>query len=180
MSSTHLALPALTAHVAALPDPRHARTRRHLLLDVVSIAVCAVVGGGDTFVDIERFGQAKASWFRNFLALPNGILSHDTFGRVFAALDPVAFEAAVLGWVREATGSLPAGPGDGAGKIVALDGKTLAAATTAGTVAARPIWSAPGPAAPGWSLVRAPRPTTAPSRPPCCRCSTRSPSPARQ
>ena len=113
-----LADASLRSHFAALPDPRVARARRHDLLDVVTIALCAVLCGADGWVDVEAFGKAKLAWLRTFLALPNGIPSHDTFGRVFAALDPAAFEAAFLGWVRATTTAT-------AGEVIAIDGKTL-------------------------------------------------------
>ncbi len=109
---------AIRTHFADLPDPRVERTRRHALLDVVTIALCAVICGADSWVEVERFGRAKEPWLRSFLELPSGVPSHDTFGRVFAALDPAAFEAAFLGWVR----SLAAATG---GEVVAVDGKTL-------------------------------------------------------
>jgi predicted transposase YbfD/YdcC len=88
------------------------------LLDVVTIALCAVICGADTWVDVAEFGRSKEPWLRTFLDLPNGIPAHDTFGRVFAALDPAAFETAFLGWVQ----ALAAGT---AGQVVAIDGKTL-------------------------------------------------------
>jgi predicted transposase YbfD/YdcC len=109
---------SLRVHFAPLPDPRVERTKRHRLLDVVTIAVCAVICGADTWVAVEAFGRRKEGFLRQFLALPHGIPSHDTFGRVFAALDPVAFETCFLAWVRatvRATG----------GQVVAIDGKTL-------------------------------------------------------
>jgi len=83
-----------------LPDPRVERARRHALLDIITIPVCAVICGADTWVDVARVGVAKRTGFGTFLALPNGIPSHDPFGRVFAALNPDAFETTVLGWVR--------------------------------------------------------------------------------
>jgi predicted transposase YbfD/YdcC len=106
------------AHFAALPDPRTGPATRHALLDVVTIAVCAVVCGADSWVDVELFGTSKEPWLRSFLALPHGVPSHDTFGRVFAALDPAAFEAAFLGWVQALAAAT-------AGQVVAVDGKTL-------------------------------------------------------
>ena len=108
----------IAAHFADLPDPRIDRAKRHDLLAIVTIAVCAVIGGADSWVDVERFGRAKQAWFGSFLPLPNGIPSHDTFGRVFAALDPAAFETAFLGWVRTIATMTD-------GEVVAIDGKTL-------------------------------------------------------
>jgi predicted transposase YbfD/YdcC len=108
----------LRDHFAELPDPRVERTKRHGLLDLVTIAVCAVIAGADTWVAVETFGRRKEAFLRQFLALPNGIPSHDTFGRVFAALDPAAFETCFLAWVQATVQAT-------AGHVVAIDGKTL-------------------------------------------------------
>jgi DDE_Tnp_1-associated len=72
--------PSLRAHFVAVPDPRIDRTKRHQLLDIITIAICAVICGADSWIDVELFGQAKLDWLRTFLALPNGIPSPDTFG----------------------------------------------------------------------------------------------------
>jgi predicted transposase YbfD/YdcC len=112
--------PSLLAYFADLPDPRVDRTKRHLLTDLLVIALCAMLCGADDFVAIQDWGRARHDWLRQRLglALPNGIPSHDTFGRVFARLDPEAFARCFLAWVeavRQAT----------AGQVVAIDGKTL-------------------------------------------------------
>ena len=88
-----------TRHFAALPDPRVNRTRKHRLDDILAIALCAVIAGADSFEEIERFGQAREDWLRGFLALPNGIPSHDTFNRVLAALDRDTFAACFGRWM---------------------------------------------------------------------------------
>ena len=108
----------LLDHFASLPEPRVERTRRHGLGDILAITLCAVLCGADSWVEVEEFGQAKQAWLRSFLELPNGIPSHDTFGRVFAALDPVAFERCFLAFVRELAP-------DPAGERIAIDGKVL-------------------------------------------------------
>jgi hypothetical protein len=76
----------------AIEDPRVDRTKRHQLLDIILIAILAVLCGAEGWVDIESFGQAKEGWLKTFLELPNSIPSHDTFSRVFACLDPKQFE----------------------------------------------------------------------------------------
>ncbi len=83
---------ALVTSLQTLPDPRVERTRLHLLIDIVTIAICAVLCGADGWTEVEAFGKIKQKWLKRFLKLPHGIPSHDTFGRVFAALDPEAFQ----------------------------------------------------------------------------------------
>jgi predicted transposase YbfD/YdcC len=109
---------SLCAHFSQVQDPRLDRTKQHPLLDIMIIAICGVICGADDWVAIERFGQAKTDWFKTFLELPNGIPSHDTFGRVFGLLDPEQFQRSFLNWVQAlAEVSL--------GQIVAIDGKML-------------------------------------------------------
>jgi len=80
----------------AIEDPRVERTKHHQLLDIILIAILGVLCGADGWVDIESFGNTKETWLKTFLALPNGIPSHDTFGRVFARIDPKQFETCFL------------------------------------------------------------------------------------
>src|SRR5512145_3016316 len=109
---------SLAEHLTEVEDPRIDRTKRHQLLDIMVIAICAVICGADDWVAIERFGRAKLDWFKSFLELPNGIPSHDTFGRVFAQLNPEQFQQGFLSWVQ-AIAAIKFG------EIVAVDGKTL-------------------------------------------------------
>jgi len=109
---------ALLDHFASLPDPRMARHRWHKLSDILVIAVCAVLCGAESYPAIEDFGYEREAWLKQFLELPEGIPSHDTFNRVLRLLDPVQFQACFLSWMRavaEAT----------AGEVVAIDGKAL-------------------------------------------------------
>lgn len=114
-----------------LPDPRVDRTRSHLLIDVVVIGFCATLAGGEGFNDMEEFGKAKEAWFRTFLELPNGIPRHDTFNRVFQALDPKAFFECFLRWTEGLRSAF-------AGEVVAVDGKALRRALDKGKAAALP------------------------------------------
>jgi predicted transposase YbfD/YdcC len=91
----------LARHFAGLPDPRIDRTRLHSLLDLIAITLCATIAGADSWPEVERFGRAKRDWLGRFLALPNGIPSHDTLLRVFARIDPVAFAGCVASWMAE-------------------------------------------------------------------------------
>src|SRR5579864_1950552 len=90
-----------TPHFDKLTDPRINRTKRHGLLDMLILAVCATLGGANGWADIARFAKAKLDFFRQFLDLPNGIPSHDTFGRVFARLDPAALLACIQQWLAD-------------------------------------------------------------------------------
>jgi len=105
-------------HFATLEDPRVERTKQHQLLDIITIALCAVICGADTWVDVEVWGRAKQGWLESFLSLPNGIPSHDTFGRVFARLNPEHFQQCFLDWVQAVNSVLPS-------QQIAIDGKTV-------------------------------------------------------
>src|SRR5688500_4280333 len=109
---------SIGAHFAPLRDRRADRGQDHLLLDMITVALCAVLCGADGWVAVETFGRAKAAWLRTFVALPGGIPSHESFGRVFARLDPADFQRCFLAWARAV---VP----DTVGQVVALDGKTL-------------------------------------------------------
>lgn len=113
------ALPAsLSEHFASLEDPRIERTKRHALFDILVIAICAVICGADDWVEVELFGNAKRTWLQTFLELPNGIPSHDTFGRVFARLNAEQFQQCFLAWVQAVSAVTR-------GQVIAIDGKVL-------------------------------------------------------
>ena len=116
-SSGSVAILTLGEHFASLEDPRVERTKLHPLLSIVTIALCAVLAGAESWDDIEEFGRSKADWLGTFLPLPNGIPVHDTFNRVFQALDPKQFQACFLSWTRAISGVLSG--------VISLDGKTL-------------------------------------------------------
>lgn len=102
---------------AQVEDPRVERTKRHRLRDIIILAICGVICGAEGWVEIEEFGKAKEAWFTELLKLPNGIPSHDTFGRVFAQIDPKQFEASFFQWVQGLTSTVQG--------VIAIDGKTL-------------------------------------------------------
>src|SRR3712207_6046275 len=104
----------------ALPDPRDPRKVEHRLVDVLAIAVRAVLGEAESFEDIADYGRCEEGWLRRFLALPNGIPSRATFRRVLMLVDPDAFERRFLDWARAAFR-----PDEGAPRQVAIDGKTV-------------------------------------------------------
>src|SRR4051812_15418113 len=107
--------PTMTDQFAYLRDPRVERTKKHLLHDIVVITICAVIGGADDWVNIARFARAKRKWFKSFLSLPNGIASHDTLGRVFAALDPTELTRCFSSWISSLVKVTQ-------GEVVAIDG----------------------------------------------------------
>lgn len=105
-------------HFDELEDPRINRTKKHQLMDILIIALCGVICGANTWVDIENFGNAKLEWLETFLDLPNGIPSHDTFGRVFALLDAEQFQNCFMEWMK-AVASVSKG------QVISIDGKKL-------------------------------------------------------
>lgn len=108
---------SITEHFSTLSDPRIQLKTHHKLVDIIVITLCAVICGADDWVEIAHFGRAKEPWFRTFLALPKGIPSHDTFGRIFSLLNPDEFAKCFAAWIRSA---FPMSDSD----IVAIDGKT--------------------------------------------------------
>ncbi|TFG66836.1 MAG: ISAs1 family transposase [Anaerolineales bacterium] len=105
-------------YFAEIEDPRIERSKEHKLADILQIAICGVICGADGWTGIEAYGKAKQSWLETFLELPHGIPSHDTFGRVFARIDPGAFESCFLKWIQAAQEIT-------AGQVIAIDGKCL-------------------------------------------------------
>lgn len=99
-------------------DPRIERTKKHQLIDVITIAICAVICGADSWVAIETYGQAKEEWLKRFLELPNGIPSHDTFARIFASINPQKFQECFLSWIKSVAVLTD-------GEVIAIDGKSL-------------------------------------------------------
>lgn len=108
---------SLIERFAALEDPRVKRQPEHLLVDIVAIAILAVLSGADDMVAVETYGKAKQSWLETFLALPNGIPSHDTFSRVLALVDPQQLHECFVSWVQNLTEQL-------AINLIHIDGKT--------------------------------------------------------
>ena len=108
----------LLDYFADMPDPRVERTKLHKLEDILAITICAVICGAEGWNEIELFGHSKQQWFKTFLKLPNGIPSHDTFGRVISSIRPDDFEQRFQKWtlaIAQNTGE----------KVIAIDGKTL-------------------------------------------------------
>jgi predicted transposase YbfD/YdcC len=109
---------SLAKHFGELPDPRTGNAKMHNFLEILIIAICAVICGADGWSDVELFGKNKKDWLKTFLELPKGIPSHDTFGRVFAKIKPDEFQKRFMEWVQ-AIETLTAG------QVIAIDGKKL-------------------------------------------------------
>jgi len=111
-------LEAIEEHFSKVTDPRKDRTKEHKLIDIIAIAICAVICGAEGWVDMELYGKSKEPWLRTFLELPNGIPSHDTFGRVFSLIDAQQFQLAFYEWVWAVNDIIQ-------GQIINIDGKCL-------------------------------------------------------
>ncbi len=124
-------------YFSRLTDPRVERTREDVLKEILLIAIAAVLSGAESWNEIADYGESKQEWLKIFLHLPCGIPSHDTFNRVFAALDPAEFEQSFADWVTSIARLT-------AGEVVATDGKTLCGTRQAGKkqlVQMVPAWS---------------------------------------
>ena len=111
-------LEVIEEHFSKVSDPRKDRTKDHKLIDIIVIAICAVICGAEGWVDIENFGNSKLPWLKTFLELPNGIPSHDTFGRVFSIIDAQQFQVSFYEWVWAVNDIIQ-------GQIINIDGKCL-------------------------------------------------------
>ena len=109
---------SIVDHFTELVDPRIERHKRHSLIDIIVLTVCAVVSGAETWEDIEDYGRYKEEWLTRFIALPNGIPSHDTIRRLFMRLDPSELERCFISWITAVRGQV-------SGDVVAIDGKTI-------------------------------------------------------
>lgn len=115
-----MALPhiTITRHFGRIKDPRRKHRRRHLLMDIIVMAICAVIAGADSWQEVVTFAHERREWLQTFLELPGGIPSHDTFERVFDRIDPVVFQACFRSWVEALRRLLPL-------DHVSIDGKSL-------------------------------------------------------
>jgi predicted transposase YbfD/YdcC len=109
---------SLVEHFSGISDPRSGNAKQHLFLEMLIIAICAVICGADGWSDIELFGNNKKEWLKTFLELPKGIPSHDTFGRIFAQIKPEEFQKHFIEWVQ-AVEKLTSG------QVIGIDGKQL-------------------------------------------------------
>ena len=109
--------PAIMKPFARIQDPRINRTKRHELIDVIFVAICGIICGARSWTEIELIANERIDWFRRFIALPNGIPSHDTLGRIFARIDPVEFRSSFIQWINQVATIV--------NDVIAIDGKTL-------------------------------------------------------
>jgi hypothetical protein len=97
----------LVGCLRVIKDPRIERTKRHPLVSVLFIGICSVLCGAESWEQMEDFGNEREEWIKRYVALPHGIPSHDAFGRVFAQIDPKAFQESFLGWVKLVSVKMP-------------------------------------------------------------------------
>ncbi len=108
----------IAEHFSNIENPRIERSKLHKLSDIITITICAVICGADTWEDIELFGDSKHKWLKGFLELPNGIPCHDTFARLFARLDPQQLQTCFINWVKSISKLVD-------GDVISIDGKAL-------------------------------------------------------
>jgi predicted transposase YbfD/YdcC len=128
MATKWVNVEAIGSYFQSLSDPRHTRNRKHLLLDIVVIAVCGMVCGCDGPTAIHRWAANRLDWLRSFLSLPNGIPSRDCLRRLLLALKPQAFQECFQDWIAHAVQDDEGGPA----RLVAIDGKTCRRSHDAG------------------------------------------------
>lgn len=109
---------SLVEHFSDIKDKRVERTKKHQFTDILVIAILAIIAGAQGWEDIENYGISKQTWLEEFLALPNGIPSDDTFRRVFEFIDPEALNRCFLRWVETLIIKM-------GGEIIPIDGKTI-------------------------------------------------------
>jgi predicted transposase YbfD/YdcC len=109
--------PPITQHFITITDPRLEHNKEHKLIDIIMVSICGVIAGCDSWVEIEDFGKDRQDWFATFLELPSGIPSHDTFGRVFALINPKEFQSSFASWMQSVVATTK-------GQVIAIDGKT--------------------------------------------------------
>ena len=157
---------SLVKHFEGLADPRRGNAKAHIFLEILIIAILAVICGADGWSDVELFGKNKKAWLKTFLKLPKGIPSHDTFGRVFAKIKPEEFQKRFMEWVQ-AVETLTAG------QVIAVDGKKLHVPTIMQPEKRRFTWSAPGRPKTNscWGRPKWPKnPMRLPRSQNCCNC----------
>src|SRR5260370_18601448 len=115
---------SIKKYFTSLKDPRVRKRTEHRLIDIIAIALCGVIANCDGWTDIIDFANNRITWFKRFLALPNGIPSHDTFERVFAHIDPAVFNRCCIAWLRDVSDLVGLGH-------LAIDGKTLRGSASA-------------------------------------------------
>ncbi len=120
MANANVRLRSIVKHFESLPDPRHQRNRRHLLIDVITLAVCGVIVGCDGPTAIEHWAKAKEDWWKKLLALPNGIPSRDCIRRVLSALKPEAFQSCFQSWIVSLVSE-----DENIRPTIAIDGKSM-------------------------------------------------------
>ena len=108
---------SIAEHFGQVKDPRQHNVD-HFLIEIITIAICAVICGADSWTEVEEFGKAKEKWLRTFLILPHGIPSHDTFGRIFRLIDPDEFQQGFISWISAISQLM-------VGQVIAVDGKRL-------------------------------------------------------